>query len=139
MKRTNRVSEIWIAAGAVCLVVLLMWGCPKYKVYRARKNGEAALAQAEYERQTAVVEANAKKESAKALAEADTLRAVGIARSNQIIGQSLKDNPSYLQWLWIDQIKESGDKQIIYVPSGTMGMPILEAQRLTPQPVKPSE
>jgi hypothetical protein len=89
----------------------------------------AELAKAQYNRQIAVAEAHAKMEAAALLAQSDTLRAVGVARSNQIIGASLMNNESYLYWLFIDQLKDSKD-QIIYIPSGNMGMPILEAGRL---------
>ena len=123
-------TGLWISLGAAFIITLLLWGCPSYKVYSSRKNGEAELAQAQYSREVAVAEARAKKESAALLAEADTIRAHGIAASNQIIGRSLEGNPSYLQWLWIDELKQT-QNQIIYIPSGQLGMPILEANRLT--------
>lgn len=116
------------------LIVLGMWGCPTYRVYSARKDGEATLAHAQSSKEVAVAEAKAKMESASLLAQADTIRAHGIAASNQIIGRSLEGNPAYLQWLWIDELKET-QNQIIYIPAGQMGMPIMEANRLkSPQP-----
>jgi len=123
--------------GCALIITLGLWGCPAYKVYSSRKNGEAELAQAQYSREVAVAEARAKKESAALLAEADTIRAHGIAASNMIIGKSLEGNPSYLQWLWIDELKQT-QNQIIYIPSGSMGMPIMEANRLAKpqQPVQ---
>lgn len=115
----------FVALAVVC--VGLLWGCPNYNVYSQRLSGEAELAKAEYSRKTAVVEAEAKQQSAQSLAAADTLRAMGVARSNQIIGQSLKDNPDYLKWLWVESLKErNGD--IIYVPTEA-NLPILEATR----------
>src|SRR5476651_1857811 len=135
----GRISITSMVVGFIlALMVLCLWGCPQYNVYSQRKEGEAQLAKAQYNRQVAVAEANAKYESAKLLADADTIRAHGIAQSNQIIGRSLENNPSYLQWLWIDEISKTTN-QIIYVPSGSMGLPILEANRLkspliTPQP-----
>jgi F0F1-type ATP synthase membrane subunit b/b' len=111
------------------LIVLGMWGCPQYNVYSQRKEGEANLAHAQSSKEVAVAEAKAKMESAAYNAQADTIRAHGIARSNQIIGNSLKNNQEYLQWLWIDELKTT-QNQVIYIPSGTMGLPILEAQRL---------
>lgn len=116
------------------LITLAMWGCPKYRVYSARKEGEAILAHAQSSREVAVAEARAKMEAAAMLAQADTIRAHGIAASNKIIGQSLEGNPAYLQWLWIDELKQTHN-QIIYIPSGQMGMPILEANRLKKDPV----
>jgi hypothetical protein len=111
------------------LIVLGMWGCPAYNVYSSRKSGQARLAEAQSSREVAVAEAKAKMEAASLLAQADTIRAHGIAASNLIIGQSLDNNPRYLQWLFIDQLKDTKD-QVIYVPSGNMGLPILEAPRL---------
>ncbi len=115
------------------LIVLGMWGCPTYSVYSAKKAGEAVLAHAQSSREVAVAEAKAKMESASLLAQADTIRAHGIAQSNKIIGESLRDNPQYLQWLWIDQLKDQ-QHQIIYVPSSGLGLPILEANRLQREP-----
>lgn len=112
------------------LITLGMWGCPRYNVYSAQKEGEALLAHAQSSKEVAVAEAKAKMESATYNAQADTIRAHGIAQSNLIIGRSLQNNPSYLQWLWIDQIKDTKN-QIIYVPSGNGGLPILETERLT--------
>lgn len=106
------------------LVVLGMWGCPKYNVYSQQKEGEALLAHAQSSREVAVAEAKAKMESASLLAQADTIRAHGIARSNQIIGQSL--TPAYLHWFWIDNIDKSNN--VIYVPTET-NLPIMEAAR----------
>lgn len=96
------------------LTVLSMWGCPQYSVYSARKEGEAVLAHAQSSREVAVAEARAKMESSTLLAQADTIRAHGIARSNQIIGASL--TPDYLHWYWIDNI-EKNPQATIYVPT----------------------
>lgn len=110
------------------LVILGLWGCPQYKVYQQRKEGEAMLAHAQASKEVAVAEAKAKMESAALLSQADTLRAHGTARANQIIGQSLTE--PYLQWFWIEQLKENqAENQYIYVPSGPLGMPIMEANR----------
>jgi hypothetical protein len=82
------------------------------------------LAHAQSSREVAVAEAKAKMESATLLAQADTIRAHGIARSNQIIGQSLTD--AYLHWFWIDNIDKSNN--VIYVPTEA-NLPIMEANR----------
>lgn len=114
-----------IAVFLICLVILGMWGCPRYNVYKQQKEGEALLAHAQSSREVAVAEAKAKMESASLLAIADTLRAHGIARSNQIIGESL--TAAYLHWFWIDNIDKSNN--IIYVPTEA-NLPIMEASRL---------
>lgn len=109
------------------LIFLIMWGCPKYRVYSARKEGEAILAHAQSSREVAVAEAKAKMESSELLAQADTFRAHGVARSNEIIGHSLKDNEAYLKWLWIDNI-EKNPQAVIYIPTEA-NIPIMEAGR----------
>jgi len=136
---TDRDGEITVGGGISIVTIiiiilaglttLVMWGCPQYNVYQQRKEGEANLAHAQSSKEVAVAEAKAKMESAAYNAQADTIRAHGIARSNQIIGNSLKNNQEYLQWLWIDDLKTT-QNQVIYIPAGGMGMPILEAQRL---------
>lgn len=107
------------------LVILGMWGCPKYNVYSQQKEGEALLAHAQSSREVAVAEAKAKMESATLLAQADTIRAHGIARSNEIIGMSLTTN--YLRWFLIDNMDKSSN--VIYIPTEA-GMPLMEATRL---------
>lgn len=122
---TSTVLGVIVITG---LFVLGLWGCPQYNVYSMRKDGEAQLAHAKYSREVAVAEAKAKYEAASLLAAADTLRAHGIAKSNEIIGRSLENNPKYLQWLFIDKISEGKENQIIYLPTEA-GIPILEANR----------
>jgi hypothetical protein len=117
-----------VLAILLALVVLGMWGCPKYNVYKQQKEGEALLAHAQSSREVAVAEAKAKMESSSLLAQADTIRAHGVARSNQIIGASLKDNEAYLHWLWIDNI-EKNPQATIYIPTEA-NLPIFEAGRL---------
>jgi hypothetical protein len=117
-----------ITLSAIALLALIafgFWGCPQYNVYSQRKEGEAQLAHATFSREVAVAEAKAKMESATLLAQADTIRAHGIARSNQIIGQSL--TPAYLHWFWIDNIDKSNN--VIYVPTEA-NLPIMEATRM---------
>lgn len=53
-------------------------------------------------------------------------RAMGVAKANAIIGDSLKNNESYLRWLYIEGLKEKVGSEVIYVPTEA-GLPILEA------------
>lgn len=122
MKTTSIIA--WSVGSLLLIIILSMVGCPTYNVYSSKMEGEAILAHAQSSREVAVAEAKAKMESATLLAQADTIRAHGIARSNQIIGQSLTD--SYLHWFWIDNIDKSNS--VIYVPTET-NLPILEATR----------
>jgi len=66
-------------------------------------------------------------QKAKKDAEIEVAKAEGVAKSNQIIGDSLKSNDSYLKYLWIRSLKDTKD-QVIYVPTEN-GLPILEATR----------
>lgn len=112
----------------ITILILGMWGCPQYSVYSARNEGEAILAHAQSSREVAVAEAKAKLESAYLLMQADTIRARGVAISNQIIGQSLNQNEAYLKWLWIDNINKD-QNAVIYIPTEA-NMPIMEANRI---------
>jgi len=109
---------------ALCLG---LWGCPQYNVWQQSLSGKAELSRAEYNRQITIQEANAKKEAAKSLADAEIERARGVAEANHIIANSLKDNEAYLRYLWIDKVADV-PHQVIYVPTEA-GLPILEAGR----------
>jgi regulator of protease activity HflC (stomatin/prohibitin superfamily) len=87
------------------------------------KEGQALLLKAENEKKVAIEEARAKLESAKMLASAEVERAKGVAEANKIIGDSLKNNESYLRYLFIDKL---GQNDVIYIPTEA-GLPILEA------------
>lgn len=120
--------------GIISVGIILIAGFaayPKYRVWSATMQGEAEYAQAEQNRRIAVLEAESKLEAAKSLAAAEVERAKGVAEANAIIGQSLKDNESYLRWLWIENLDKGGNS-VIYVPTEA-GLPILEAgKRSTP-------
>lgn len=118
---------LFIDIAVACMVFtgLTMWGCPQYGVWERGLSGQAELAKAEYNRRIAVQEAEAKRDAASLLAEAEVTRAEGVAKANKIIGDSLRGNEAYLRYLWIDTLAKD-DKQIIYVPTEA-GMPILEA------------
>lgn len=98
---------------------------PRYSVWSAQMQGEAEYAQAEQNRRISVLEAEAKLEAAKSLAAAEVERAKGVAQANAIIGESLRNNESYLRWLWIENLDKGGNS-VIYVPTEA-GLPILEA------------
>jgi hypothetical protein len=121
----------WYVAGLAlfsCVVFGGCWAYPNYQVYQQRLEGESELAKAEYSKRVSVQEAQAKKDSASLLAEAEVARAVGVAKANQIIGESLKDNEAYLRYLWIHGMEDTKN-QVVYVPTEA-NLPILEANRL---------
>jgi regulator of protease activity HflC (stomatin/prohibitin superfamily) len=121
-----------VAIGGVAIIGLIFVGGPLYNVWQQSLAGKAELQKAEYTRQVAVLEAQAKKDSAQQLAEAEIIRAGGVAKANQIIGDSLKDNREYLQYLYITGI-EDGAKNgnvTIYVPTeGGMPVPTLSMNK----------
>ena len=105
---------------------------PLYNVWAQSLQGKAELQKAEYTRQVAVLEAQAKKDSAQQLADAEIIRAGGVAKANEIIGNSLKDNREYLQYLYITGIEEGSQKGnvTIYVPTeGGMPVPTLQMNK----------
>ena len=110
----------------IMATALGMWGCPQYHVWQQGLLGEAELRRAEQNRRIKVQEAEAIKESAKLLAQAEVERAKGNAQANQIIAGGLGGPEGYLRYLWIHMVSESKNTQIIYVPTET-GLPLLEA------------
>lgn len=120
-----------ILKGFIVLCILIcgfLYGYPKYKVYQQGLLGEAEFARAEQNRKIKIQEANAIKESAGLLAEAEIERAKGVAEANKIIGDSLKGNEAYLRYLWIQGLQTGATPQVVYVPTEA-GLPILEAGR----------
>ena len=116
-------------------VALGMFGCPRYNVWQQEMEGKAELKKAEQNRQIKVQEAKAIYESAKFQADAEIERARGVAKANEIIGNSLKGNEDYLRYLYINGLTENNKegKEIIYIPTEA-GLPILEANRFTNLP-----
>lgn len=125
MKTIHKVVIGLTVGGTVFLIALIMWGAPRYNVWQQELAGKAELRRAEWNRQIQVQEAEAKKDSAVSLAEAEVLRAKGVAEANTIIGDSLKDNDAYLRYLWIQGLQD-GSSEVIYVPTEAQ-LPILEA------------
>lgn len=134
MKQDNFVRNAIVIIIAFILSLFLIDAAvgPIYRVWEQSQTGRAELARAESNRQIAVLEAQAKKDSASQLAEAEIIRAEGVAKANQIIGDSLKDNREYLQYLYITGIEEGSQKGnvTIYVPTeGGMPVPTLQMNK----------
>lgn len=119
--------------GAFFVMVLVaggLYGCPQYNVWQQRLAGEAELARAQQNRQIAIQEAQAKKDAATMLAEAEVERAKGVARANEIVANGLGGPEGYLRYLWIEAVQQTRN-QVVYVPTEA-NLPIMEATRLTP-------
>lgn len=123
-------AVIWVVIITIITVfiLLLMFGLPRYNVWHSDMSGRAKLAEAEQSRQIMIAEAKAKKESATYEAEAEIERAKGMAKANQIVGDSLDGHANYLMYLYIQNMQKT-QNQIIYIPTEG-GMPVLEANRL---------
>lgn len=114
-----------IIFAVMALVAIPFWGLPKFGVYRANLAGQAELSQAQHNRQIAIAEAEAELASADLKAQADVIRATGIAEANEIIGKSI--TMEYIQWRWVEGL-HNGETEVIYVPTEA-NLPILEATR----------
>jgi regulator of protease activity HflC (stomatin/prohibitin superfamily) len=129
MNSSSVLGSVCIVFIGIILVILGMWGCPQYNVYNQKMEGQALLAHAQSSKEVAVAEAKAKMESAELLAQAEVIRAGGVAKANAIIGESLRNNEAYLRYLWITDVAGTNqNKTIVYVPTET-NLPILEATR----------
>jgi regulator of protease activity HflC (stomatin/prohibitin superfamily) len=134
MTQDNTARNAIIVGASILLSLVIINAVvgPIYNVWAQSLQGKAELQKAEYTRQVAVLEAQAKKDSAQQLADAEVIRASGVAKANQIIGDSLKDNREYLQYLYITGI-EDGAKNgnvTIYVPTeGGMPVPTLQMNK----------
>lgn len=102
----NFLRKILLAAAFFLLIAIALAGPPIYNIWTSEQAGIAELKKAERNRKIAVQEAETKKENAKSLAEAEIIRAKGVAEANKIIGDSLKDNEAYLQYLWIRNLED---------------------------------
>lgn len=126
MEKTTSAIGILTMMIIIALPVLgLFWGIPTWNRYQNLLNAKNELAQQQYLKQVAIATAESKNESAKFEAQAEVTRAEGVAKANNIIGESLKNNEAYLRYLWINNMNDH-DKEVIYVPTEA-NLPILEA------------
>ena len=117
----------WLGAMVIVVGIAILLLLPQYGVYSKELSGKAMLKEAEWSRQIAVEEAQARLESAKLDAQSEVERAKGVADANEIIGDSLKGNEAYLRYLWIMGLQD-GTSEVIYIPTEA-NLPILEATR----------
>lgn len=135
MKPDNTMRNATIIGASFLLSLFVIYAIvgPLYNVWAQSLQGKAELARAEYNRQISIQEANAKKEAAKSLAEAEVERAKGVAQANAIIADSLKDNPEYLSYLWVTGLEEGaekGNKTIYMIPSqGNIPAPVFNVNK----------
>ena len=114
--------------GLIILVIIaaIMFGYPRYKVWQQEMDGKAEFAKAEQNRKIKIEEARANLAAEKLNAQAEIERAKGAAKAIEIENGSI--TPTYIQYLWVRQQADLGDKTVIYIPTEG-NLPILEAGR----------
>jgi len=130
MRITNEgiteISVFWTVFCSFLVVFLILgWiliGYPLMKPFWSTQTGKAELAQAEQNRQIKIIEAQAAKESAVLLAEAEVSRARGVAQANEIIAGSINEN--YLKYLFVQGL-QTNQMQTIYVPLNGL-LPVMD-------------
>lgn len=127
MNTNTTIISILLIPVLIFIILVSLWGIPKYRIYRQDLAGQANLRQQEWEKKISIEGAKAKKESAVLEAEAEVTRAKGVAEANKIIGDSLRNNEGYLRYLWINNIQTGDNVERIYIPTEA-NMPILEAK-----------
>lgn len=125
----------------VLVIIVLMFGLPKYNVWQQEMAGKAEMAKAEQNRQILVEEAKARLEAEKLNALAEIERAKGMAEAMKVENGTL--NETYNQYLFIRTLEKLADKgdlpQIIYIPSEGL-LPVMDLnKKKSVLPVKTTE
>lgn len=113
-----------VVLGIAALILALMFGGPRYRVWQQEMAGRAEFAKAEQNRQINIEEAKANLEAEKLNALAEIERAKGMAEAIRIENGSLIG--TYIQYLWVRQQGDALDK-VVYIPTEA-NLPILEAK-----------
>lgn len=128
--REKRLLLQWSTVAVITLLILVMlflFGCPKYNVWQQEMSGRAEFAKAEQNRRIKIEEAKANLEAEKLNAAAEVERAKGASQAIQIENGAL--TAKYIQYLWVRQQSNLNDKTVIYIPTEG-NLPILEAGRV---------
>ena len=124
-KGTLAATALFIAF-VLAIILAFMFGYPRYKVWQQEMDGKAEFAKAEQNRKIKIEEARANLEAEKLNAQAEIERAKGAAKAIEIENGSI--TPTYIQYLWVRQQADLGNKTVIYIPTEG-NLPILEAGR----------
>lgn len=108
------------------LIIGVMAGMPRYRVWSQEMEGKAEFAKAEQNRRIKIEEAKANLEAEKLNAQAEVERAKGAAEAIKIENGALSER--YIQYLWVRQQNDLNNKTVIYVPTEA-NLPILESTR----------
>ena len=124
--KTTIVTTSVVCAFIIAMLAVILFGYPKYKVWQQEMAGKAEFAKAEQNRKIKIEEARANLEAEKLNAQAEIERAKGAAKAIEIENGSI--TPTYIQYLWVRQQADLGNKTVIYIPTEG-NLPILEAGR----------
>lgn len=122
-----------VAVATICILgFTFAWKAitPQLNLYRANTEKKAVIAEQRAISEAAEFAARSEVIQAQAKADAEVIRAEGLAASQEIIAATLTEE--YLRYLYINQLDETSG-QVIYIPTEA-GLPILEADRLTVEP-----
>lgn len=119
---------VYIVLSSIALVGLLAVGIPQYSVWQKRMSGMAELAEAQENKKIMIEVAKANVEAAKLDAEAELIRATGMANAMKIENGQL--NPTYVEYLRVRTLKEmvlSGnvDEVVLMPNSGSSNPPVV--------------
>ena len=131
MNKYSFYTTVFVIVTILGVILGLMFGIPKYNVWRTKiaieseqNMGKAEMARAEQNRMIQIEEAKANLESQKLNSLAEIERAKGMAKAIEI--ENGKLTTKYIQYLWVRNIdKMDGDK--IYIATEA-SLPILEAK-----------
>lgn len=131
----NDVSTILLEYVLPPMLVLLLWilvGYPKWRVWAAHQAGLADLQRARNEQQIQTARAQGRLDASGLNKKAAIVEAEAVAAQIDAIGSQLTRHDLYLRWQWIKMMEDThsdSETSIIYVPTEA-NIPILEAMRL---------
>ncbi|MCL2356058.1 MAG: hypothetical protein FWC70_02705 [Defluviitaleaceae bacterium] len=119
----------WIGIAILVLAIVggVLWAIPTYRVWQREMEGRAERAQAEWNKQIIVIEAEARLEAETLNARAEVARAHGAAEAMHIVQDALTE--TYIRYLWVRLMADNPN--VIYIPTEA-GLPLLEVGRVLP-------
>lgn len=117
---------VWVLMAVLSLAVVggVLWAIPTYRVWQMEMEGRAELAQAEWNKQIIVIEAEARLEAERLNAQAEVARAQGAAEAMHVVQDALTE--TYIRYLWVRLMADNPN--VIYIPTEA-SLPILEIGR----------
>ncbi|MCL1845225.1 MAG: hypothetical protein FWF77_04915 [Defluviitaleaceae bacterium] len=124
-----KMAFAWLTLAIVALAIVggVLWAIPTYRVWQREMEGRAELAQAEWNKQIIVIEAEARLEAERLNALAEVARAEGAAEAMYVVQDALTE--TYVRYLWVRLMADNPN--VIYIPTEA-SLPILEVGRTLP-------